>query len=382
MPIYLDHAATTPVCPEAAQAAYEVLTGNFGNPSSGYGMGRQAAADVKQWRSDVSAALGCTPAELFFTSCGTEGDNWALRAAVRAMRRRGNHIITTAVEHSAVLNTARFLEEEGFRVTYLKPDKTGHITVEQFKAALEKDTIAVSMMLVNNETGAIFPVAQCAKAAKAHNKDILFHTDAVQGFCHIPFTPKSLGVDLLAVSGHKIGAPKGIGALYIKKEIQGKIKNLMFGGGQEDGRRPGTEPTAQIAAFAAACKVAKAHLPEFDTHVRQLKEYTLNRLQEQVPGLVVVSAGDAPHICAVSLPGYPSQMVMTDLDGRGICVSNGSACHKGKPSHVFAAMDLPSDVLKGVLRISFSHTSTREEVDALAEALAQIAKERMTIMKG
>ena len=382
MPIYFDHAATTPVCPEAAQAAYDVLTGNFGNPSSGYGMGRQAAADIKLWRGEVASALGCTPAELFFTSCGTESDNWALRAAARAMRRRGNHIITTAVEHSAVLNTARFLEEEGFRVTYLKPDRTGRITLEQFKAALEKDTVAVSMMLVNNETGAMFPVAQCAKAAKAFNKDILFHTDAVQAFCHIPFTVKTLGVDLLAVSGHKIGAPKGIGALYIKKEIQGKIKNLLFGGAQEDGRRPGTEPTAQIAAFAAACKVAKTRLNEYDSYVRQLKEYTLQQLQEQIPNLAVVSAGDAPHICAVSLPGYPSQMVMTDLDGRGICVSNGSACHKGKPSHVFAAMELPNDVLKGVLRISFSPSNTRDEADSLVHALSQIAKERLTMMKG
>ena len=382
MPIYFDHAATTPVCPEAVQAACQVLTGNFGNPSSGYEMGRQAAADVKRWRADVASVLGCTPAELFFTSCGTESDNWALRAAARAMRRRGNHIITTAVEHSAVLNTVRFLEEEGFRVTYLKPDKTGHITVEQFKAALEKDTVAVSMMLVNNETGVLFPVAQCAKAAKAFNKDILFHTDAVQAFCHIPFAARTLGVDLLAVSGHKIGAPKGIGALYIKKEVQGKIKNLLFGGGQEDGRRPGTEPTAQIAAFAAACKVAKLRFGEYDSYVRQLKEYALERLQAQIPGLTVVSPGDAPHICAVSLPGYPSQMVMTDLDGRGICVSNGSACHKGKPSHVFAAMDLPSDVLKGVLRISFSPANTRDEVDALVHALSQIAKERLTVMKG
>ncbi|MGN1003777.1 MAG: cysteine desulfurase family protein, partial [Oscillospiraceae bacterium] len=230
MPIYFDYAATTPVRPESAQAAYEVLTGNFGNPSSGYELGRQAAAALKSWRADVASAVGCTPAELFFTSCGTEGDNWALRAAARAMRRRGNHIITTAVEHAAVLETARFLEGEGFRVTYLKPDKTGHISVDDFRAALCDDTIAVSMMLVNNETGAVFPVAECVKAAKAHNKDILFHTDAVQGFCHVPFTPRSLGVDLLSVSGHKIGAPKGIGALYIKKEVQGKIKPLLFGG--------------------------------------------------------------------------------------------------------------------------------------------------------
>ncbi len=379
MPIYFDYAATTPVRPEAARAAYEVLTGNFGNPSSGYELGRQAAAALKGWRSDVAAALGCTPAELFFTSCGTEGDNWALRAAARAMRRRGNHIITTAVEHAAVLETARFLESEGFRVTYLKPDKTGHISVEEFSAALCDDTIAVSMMLVNNETGAVFPVAACAKAAKARNKDILFHTDAVQGFCHVPFTPKGLGVDLLSVSGHKIGAPKGIGALYIKKEVQGRVKQLLFGGLQEDGRRPGTEPTAQIAAFAAACRAAAEQGPAAMDRTRAVKEYALDRLTGQVPGLVVVSPGDAPHICAVSLPGYPSQMVMNALDGQGICVSNGSACHKGKPSHVFAALGLSPDVLKGVLRISFSPESTREEVDALAGALARITRERLSV---
>lgn len=378
MPIYFDYAATTPVRPEAAKAAYEVLTGNFGNPSSGYELGRQAAAALKGWRADVASALGCTPGELFFTSCGTEGDNWALRAAARAMRRRGNHIITTAVEHAAVLETARFLEGEGFRVTYLKPDRTGHISVEEFRAALCDDTIAVSMMLVNNETGAVFPVAQCAKAAKARNRDILFHTDAVQGFCHVPFTPKGLGVDLLSVSGHKIGAPKGIGALYIKKEVQGKVKQLLFGGAQEDGRRPGTEPTAQIAAFAAACRAAGEQGPAAMERARAVKEYALTHLTEQVPGLVVVSAGDAPHICAVSLPGYPSQMVMNALDGRGICVSNGSACHKGKPSHVFAALGLSPDVLMGVLRLSFSPESTREEVDALADALAQIARERLS----
>ena len=381
MPVYLDYAATTPVCPEAAQAAYEVLTGNFGNPSSGYELGRQAAAALKSWRGDVAAAVGCTPAELIFTSCGTEGDNWALRAAARAMRRRGDHIITTSVEHAAVLETARFLEGEGFQVTYLQPDSTGHIDPEDFRAALRKETIAVSMMLVNNETGAVFPVAQCAKIAKAHNKDILFHTDAVQGFCHVPFTPKGLGVDLLSVSGHKIGAPKGIGALYIKKEIQNKIKPLLFGGLQEDGRRPGTEPTAQIAAFAAACRAMKALGPQAMERTRAVKEYALARMQERIPGLVVVSPGDAPHICAISLPGYPSQMVMNALDGRGFCVSNGSACHKGKPSHVFAALGLPADVLKGVLRVSFSPASTEAECDALADALAAITRERMTIMK-
>lgn len=378
MPIYFDYAATTPVCPEAIQAACEAMREYFGNPSSGYTSGRQAAAALKSWRSDVAQALGCADGEVFFTSCGTEGDNWALQGAARAMRRRGNHIITTAVEHSAVLETARFLESEGFRVTYLQPDKTGHISVEDFRAALCKETILVSMMLVNNETGAVLPVAQCAKIAKTYNKDILFHTDAVQGFCHIPFTAKSLGVDLLTVSGHKIGAPKGIGALYMKKEIQGKVKQILFGGAQENGLRPGTEATSQIAAFAAACRAAKEQGQAAMETTRTVKEYALERLPAQVPGLVVVSPGDAPHICAVSLPGYPSQMVMNALDAKGFCLSNGSACHKGKPSHVFAALGLPSDVLKGVLRISFSPASTRDEVDSLADALSQVVRERLS----
>ena len=381
MPIYFDYAATTPVRPEAAQAAYEALMGTFGNPSSGYALGRQAAAALKAYRADVAAALGCAPAEIFFTSGGTEGDNWALRAAARMLRRRGEHIITTAVEHAAVLETARFLEGEGFRVTLLKPDRTGHISVDDFRAALCPETILASVMLVNNETGAIFPVAECAKIAKAYNKDILFHTDAVQGFCHIPFTPKELGVDLLTVSGHKIGAPKGIGALYVKKDLQSKFKPLLFGGEQEEGKRPGTEPTAQIAAFAAACRAAKTEGWEAMERTRAVKEYALKRLTERVPGLTVVSAGDAPHICAVSLPGYPSQMVMNALDSRGICVSNGSACHKGKPSHVFAALGLARDVVKGVLRVSFAPKSTEAEADALAEALAQIAAERLSAMK-
>ena len=381
MPIYFDYAATTPVRPEAVRAACEALTGSFGNPSSGYAPGRQAAAELKAHRADVAAALGCAAGEVFFTSCGTEADNWALRAAARMLRRRGEHIITTAVEHAAVLETARFLEGEGFRVTYLKPDRTGHISADDFRAALCPETILVSMMLVNNETGAVFPVAECARIAKAQNKDILFHTDAVQGFCHIPFTPKELGVDLLSVSGHKIGAPKGIGALYVRKDLQGKFKPLLFGGEQEEGKRPGTEATAQIAAFAAACRAAKAEGWEPMERTRAVKDYALKRLTGQVPGLVVVSAGDAPHICAVSLPGYPSQMVMNALDARGFCVSNGSACHKGKPSHVFASLGLSGDVLKGVLRLSFAPASTEAEVDALAEALAEIAAERMSVMR-
>ncbi|MCD8377072.1 MAG: cysteine desulfurase [Oscillospiraceae bacterium] len=380
MTVYFDYAATTPVLPEAARAAWQVMTEDFGNPSSGYGLGVQAAAALKGWRADAARAVGCEPEELFFTSGGTEGDNWAVFGAARAMERRGRHIVTTAVEHAAVLEPVRRLEERGFRVTYLRPDRAGRISPEDFAAALEEDTVLVSMMLVNNELGTLLPVARCARIAKQRRRDILFHTDAVQALGHVPLSARELGVDLLTVSGHKIGAPKGVGALYVKKSVQGRFPPLLFGGGQEGGRRSGTEATAQIAAFAAACRASAGRLGQMEA-VAALKDYTLERLQAQVPGLTVVSRGDAPHICAVSLPGYPSQMVMNDLDSRGFCVSNGSACHRGKPSHVYAALDLPAPVRRGALRLSFAPESTREQADGLAQALKEIAAQRLPEMK-
>ncbi|MCD8212362.1 MAG: cysteine desulfurase [Oscillospiraceae bacterium] len=376
MPGYFDYAATTPVRDSAARAAMEVMTGNFGNPSAGYSLGRDAAAALKGWRADVADAVGCRPEEIFFTSGGTEGDNWALFGAARAMERQGRHIITTAIEHAAVLESARQLEREGFSVTYLQPDREGRISVQDFAGALREDTVLVSMMLVNNELGTILPVADCAGLAKEKNPDLIFHTDAVQALGHVPMSPGKLGVDLLTVSGHKIGAPKGVGALYVKKERQNRFRPLLFGGGQEDGHRPGTEATAQAAAFAAACRECDLQKME---DVAAVKEYALNRLQEEIPGLVIISRGDAPHICSFSLPGYPSQMVMNDLDSRGFCVANGSACHKGKPSHVFAALGLPGPVTQGALRLSFSPETSREEVDGLVSALKEITEQRLRV---
>ncbi|MCD8331839.1 MAG: aminotransferase class V-fold PLP-dependent enzyme, partial [Oscillospiraceae bacterium] len=235
MAAYFDYAATTPVLPAAAQAAYQAMTEEFGNPSSGYALGVQAAASLKRWRADAARTVGCAPAELFFTSGGTEGDNWALFGAAQAMERRGRHIITTAVEHAAVLEPIRRLEERGFRVTRLQPDREGRISPEDFAAALEEDTVLVSMMTVNNELGTLLPVAQCLRLAKQRRREILFHTDAVQALGHVPLSAKELGVDLLTVSGHKIGAPKGVGALYVKKSIQGRFPPLLLGGGQEGG---------------------------------------------------------------------------------------------------------------------------------------------------
>ncbi|OUO39275.1 cysteine desulfurase family protein [Flavonifractor sp. An306] len=373
MPIYLDSAATTRVCQEAAQAAYEAMTEGFGNPSSGYAVGQQAAARMKACRETVADSLGCLPEELTFLSCGTEGDNWAIRAAVEYGKRRGKHIITTAIEHAAVLEPIKDLERQGYEVTYLKPDRKGHISLDELTAALRPDTVLVSMMLVNNELGTILPVAQAAQAIRDSGAPALLHCDAVQGFLKVPFTPGELGVDLLTISGHKVRAPKGIGAQYIRKGLE--LKPLLLGGGQERGLRSGTEPTAQIAALAAACAAWRAEDREKLAHT---KAYTLDRLR-RVPGLEVVSPGDAPHICAVALPGYPSEMLVRDLSDRGICVSSGSACHKGKPSHVFAALGLPKRTLMGVLRVSFSPENRQEDGDALAECLTEITKNRIAM---
>lgn len=374
--IYFDYAATTPVKPEAVQAMTEALT-RFGNPSSRYAWGREAAQRVKADRETVAKAFGCAPSELFFTSCGTEGDNWAIRRGAEVNRRKGKHVVTTAIEHAAVLETCRDLERQGYEVTYLKPDRAGRVTVEQLAAALRPDTALVSMMLVNNETGAILPVADCVKAVRAVDPSILFHCDAVQGFLKTPEPLARLGADLVAVSGHKVGAPKGIGALYVKKGV--RLPPLLTGGGQEEGLRSGTEATAQIAAFAAAVRAVMAD-PDRLERAAAIKEYTLERLKAALPRLEVISAGDAPHICAVTLPGYKSEVIVRVLGDRGVCVSSGSACHKGKPSHVFAAMNLPRPWLDGALRLSFSPNSTKEEADALVRALRDAADSLFTTM--
>ncbi|MCF2596205.1 cysteine desulfurase family protein [Pseudoflavonifractor phocaeensis] len=373
---YLDNAATTPVRPEAIQAAVEAMGEGWGNPSARYAIGTQAAARVKSWRADVAGALGCAPEEVVFTSCGTESDNWAIQAAVELGKRKGKHIVTTAIEHAAVLEPCRALERLGYEVTYLQPDRQGNISVSDLEQALRPDTVLVSMMLVNNELGTVLPVAEAARAIKRSGCPALLHCDAVQGFLKVPFTPQKLGVDLLSLSGHKIHAPKGIGAMYIRKGL--KLQPLIRGGGQEEGLRSGTEATAQIAAFAAACRLGAETLDQDLAHMADLNAYAQTRLKEAVPGLRVLTQGGAPHILPITMPGYKSEVVVRFLGDRGICVSSGSACHKGKPSHVYAALKLPKKEQDGVLRVSFSYDTEREDVDALAQGLKAAGEQLFT----
>ncbi len=365
--VYFDNAATTPVPKAVADTMYEVLTAHFGNPSSQYPMGVEMKKAVEGWRAVIAGALGCPAERLYFTSCGTESDNWAIRLAAHQNRRVGKHIITTAVEHSAVLEPCKLLAQQGYEVTYLKPGRDGNVTAEQVADALREDTALVSVMLVNNETGCVFPAADIAALLREKGSPALLHCDAVQGFLKVPCDPEGWGVDLMSLSGHKVGGPKGVGALYIGPRVRNP-RPLLPGGGQERGARSGTEATAQIAGFAKAVELRLADYDAKLAHMAGLKTYCREKLLA-MGGVVPVGEGTAPHILAVSLVGYPSANIVTDLGAQGICISAGSACHQGKASHVVSALGLDKKTAAGVIRISFSPDNTREDVDALCHAL-------------
>ena len=376
--IYLDHAATTPVPPEVADVVRDTLVNQFGNPSSQYEIGREAKALVTRCRETVAGALGCEAERLVFTSCGTESDNWAIRLAAHQNRHTGKHILTTAVEHSAVLEPCRQLEQEGYTVTYLKPDANGGISAAQVADALRRDTALVSVMLVNSETGCVFPIRAIADVLRACSSEALLHTDAAQGFLKLPFRADTLGADLISISGHKVGAPKGVGALYLGERVK-RPRALLAGGGQESGRRSGTEATAQLAGFAKAVELRLERLDESLAHMAELKAYALDRLLA-IDGVERVGNGTAPHILSVSLVGYPSANVIEELGARGVCVSAGSACHRGRASHVYEAMGLPKKVKAGVLRVSFGPETQKSDVDAFAEALAEHRNTRFPML--
>ena len=365
--IYLDNAATTRVCEEAAAAAMRMMTEQFGNPSATYKLGREAKAAVDAARAQVASALGCKADEVYFTSCGSEGDNWALLSGAKSMQRKGKHIISTVMEHDAIRKTLDALEKEGFEVTRLSPAADGSISVEAVKAALRPDTILVSLMMVNNEIGTVTDVAGVARMLKAEKSQALLHTDAVQGFLKVPFRADRLGADLITISGHKIHAPKGIGALYIRAGL--RLPPYIHGGGQEKGVRAGTENTPQIAAFGEACEIGKRKMAAATAEMERLRQHMVQKLSDALGEKIVFLGGGAPHIQSLSLPGYRSEVLMNYLEAREIYTSKSSACKKGGRSHVLEAMGLPARVIDGALRISFSRYTTEEEVDAFCEAL-------------
>ena len=363
---YLDNAATTRVCPEAAEAAMRAMTEVYGNPSSTHTLGREAKKLLDASRKQAADALGCQPKELCFTSCGSESDNWAILGGAEAMKRRGRHIVSSLVEHDAVRKSLDELEARGFEVTRLQPDKSGAIPVEAVREALRPDTILVTLMLVNNETGAVTDIAGVSRAIRESGCPALLHCDAVQAFLKLPFTAKSLGADMISVSGHKIHAPKGIGALYIRNGL--RLKPFITGGGQEEGRRAGTEAMPQIAAFGAACAIGKAHLTENAARMAEYKAQIVGRLAEAIPELRFVETA-APHILSISLPGYRSEVLMNFLEAREVYVSKSSACKKGGRSHVLEAIGLDAKTIDGAIRIGLSRFTTQEDIDALCEGL-------------
>ena len=365
--IYLDNSATTKPCIEAVEAMAAALTDNWGNPSALYGFGIDMAKQLRMARSKVAAAMGAEPDRVFFTSGGTEADNWALFSAARRFGKKNKHIITTAVEHHAILHAMQELERLGFEVTYLQPDREGRITVADLKAALRKDTFLVSIMMVNNESGAVMPIAQMAKLVHKLSPDAVFHTDAVQGFLKVPFQAKTLGADLISVSSHKVHGPKGAGALYIAPRLK-SFPALLVGGGQENGFRSGTEGTPAIFGFAAACAAGAKTFRADIAREKELLDYAIGEI-EKMEGMVINGAHEAPHILSLSVPGVPTQNTLNLLQEDGICISAGSACAKGHRSHVLTAMKLPAEVIDGAFRVSLSRETTREEIDVFLQAL-------------
>lgn len=369
MTVYFDNAATTQVCSEAAQEALRVMTENYGNPSSSHELGRNARRTLENARETIAACLGSSTEEVYFTSGGTEADNWAILGAAGASFHRGKHMITTAAEHDAVRKPAEYLKTKGWEVTYLMPDKTGCVSAEEFENSIREDTVLASVMLVNNEIGAINPVQEINRIIKRRGGRILLHVDAVQAFCKMPFTVKNLGADLVSVSAHKIHGMKGAGALFVKNGT--KINPIIMGGGQEKGKRPGTEALPAIASFATAAEMGKKQIDASEQKVRLVRDTVVSALTDALPECRILSGAGSPYVLSISLPGYKSEVLMNYLEAEGICVSKSSACKKGGRSHVLEAMRLPSDVIDGAIRLSFCRYNTPDEAKYFVEKLRE-----------
>ncbi len=371
--IYLDNSATTKPDKAVADKVYELLTDKFGNASSFHKAGLDANLEVRAARDIIAKSMSCESDEIYFTSGGTEANNLAIHGAVQANRRRGNRIVTTAIEHESVMQSVDELEKQGFEVIRLMPDKFGRITEEQIFDAVNGDTILVSMMYINNEVGSILPVKAIKKAVKKANAPALIHIDCVQAYGKVDVKPSKLGADLLTITAHKIHGPKGIGALYIKKGV--RIVPLVFGGEQEKKIRPGTEASPLIAGFGTAVSL----IPNISKQAQSIKELNLYAREQlmTIEGLRINSGDDASdYIINVFVPTFmTSQTIVQHLSSQyDIYISNGSACAKGKKSHVLTAMRLDDKIIQKSIRISFSRNNTKEDVDALVNALKETAK--------
>ena len=372
MRIYMDNGATTRVTEPVMAAMAPYFCEVFGNPSSVHGYGREALKAVDHARGQVAKALGCEPREIYFTGCGTEADNWALRGAAYANIKKGKHIITTAIEHHAILHTCKQLEKEGFEVTYLPVDEYGLVTPEQLEAAIRPDTTLVSVMYANNEIGTLEPIPELAKVAK--EKGVLFHTDAVQAIGHVNIDVKAQNIDMLSLSGHKFHAPKGIGALYIKHGV--RIERLMQGGQQERAQRPGTENVAGIVGLGKAIELATADIEGRAAEMRKIRDHLIHRLTTEIP-YVKLNGHPEKRMCGnvnVSFQFIEGESLLLHLDFKGIAASSGSACTSGSldPSHVLLAIGLPHEIAHGSLRLSLCEENTMEEADFVADSLVEI----------
>ena len=371
MQVYLDNAATTRCSDKAAEKLLETIREYYGNPSSTHKKGREAKKLLDDSRTKIASALGCESDELYFTSGGSEADNWALFSAAELTKRRGRHIISSKTEHPAVLNALKELGERGFEIELIEPEKSGVIDVNKLTNALRHDTTVLSFMLVNNETGAVNDIKNLCKESKKINPDLIFHCDAVQGFLKQDFKVKDLGVDLLSISGHKLHAPKGIGALYIKKGI--RLKPLLFGGGQELGLRSGTEPLPQIAAFAEAVSEQSASLGANISKMQELKNQLIDELFKKLKGAEIVKSA-APHIISLSVPGIRSEVIMNFLEANEIYVSKSSACSRGGRSQVLEAMKLSSRYIDSAIRVGISIYNTPEEISFFTDKLKEASE--------
>lgn len=372
--IYMDHSATTYVKPEVLDTMIPFFTEHFGNPSSVYGIARHSKKAIDAARVQIATALGADPYEIYFTSGGSESDNWAIKGVALANRQRGNHIITTQIEHHAVLHTCKFLEKEGFDVTYLPVDPFGLVDPQDLEMAITDKTILISIMYANNEIGTIEPIAELGSIARKHK--VYFHTDAVQAIGNIPIDVNGQNIDLLSLSAHKFYGPKGVGALYFRKGV--RIENLIHGGGQERKRRAGTENISGIIGMGKAIELATADIPGHNARMKAMRDRLIKGIMEKIPHARLNGHPEKrlPGNVNVSFEFIEGESMLLWLDDEGICASTGSACTSGslEPSHVLLATGLPVEISHGSLRLTLGDANTDEDVDFVLEVLPKVVK--------